>query len=85
LLKLSYFSKRCQKTKRWCNILNETVNHSVPPVVTSQIAHSHSMKLSHPLFEPDVIRINILNMIDVVHDALTCSNINRAVAAAAAH
>jgi hypothetical protein len=43
------------------------------------------MKLSHSLFEPTVIRINILNMIDVIHDALTCSNINRAVAAAAAH
>jgi len=37
LLKLSYFSKRCQETKRWRNILIETINHSVPPEVTPGI------------------------------------------------
>jgi len=37
------------------------------------------MKFAHPLFESAIISINVLNMIDVVYNALACSDIDWAM------
>jgi len=74
-LKLSCSSKRL-KTSRWRDVLDETINHSVPAQIAFEIPRCNAMKFHHPLFESAVIGIDVLNVIAIAYHPLACGNID---------
>ena len=55
------------------------VNHSIPPQIARKIACCYTMELRHPLPEPAAISINILNVVNIVDNSLTCGNVDWAM------
>ncbi len=57
-------------------MLTEMVNHSMPSQIAFKVACRYTMKSRYPLSEPAAIGINILNVVNIVDNALTCCHID---------
>jgi hypothetical protein len=63
----------------WLIVLAPTIEPSMPTQIIFQILGRDPMKSFHPLFEPAVVGINVLDMVNTINDSNASREIDGAV------
>lgn len=56
-----------------------TINKSSPTEIISKVMRSDTVKSAHPLFEPTIVGIDVLNVVDLGDNPNACGQIDRTV------